>query len=374
MKRLMQFMMAICMAALATACANKNVGAPFSPTDLNSKVTSGEYVQKVDNFIVLLDDSSSMYADNKWQSKIEKAKLVATNMNDTIPASLKLQSGLRAFGPRQYSLADGSALQYGMTSYNQSGLGKAIKEFHCTGGLTPMSPAIDLSKADLSKTQGDIAVILISDGLENVDGPSTAAVKELKAKYQDRVCVYPILIGDDPTGRANMEAIAKSSGCGFATDEQKVGSASGMADFVEKVFLKKAPAVAKPAPAPAPMAVEPKCFTVDLKVEFDFDKANIKSQYYPELLKFGEFVRKHPHHTINLEGHTDGIGSEKYNLKLGQRRADAVRAFLLKHFSDIDSSRLTAISYGKTKPVASNKTKEGRQENRRVFATFTYQE
>ncbi len=59
-------------------------------------------------------------------------------------------------------------------------------------------------------------------------------------------------------------------------------------------------------------------------------------------------------------------------MKLAQRRANSVRAFLLKNFSDISPTRLTAIPYGESKPIASNDSKEGRQRNRRVFATFTY--
>lgn len=371
MRRVIQFVMAVVMGLLATACANKNVGVPFTATDLNTKVTSGDYVQKVDNFVVLFDDSASMYADKKWQSKVEKAKLVANNMNNTIP-NLKLQAGMRAFGPRQFSLADGSALQYGMTGYSRSGLGDAISAITGTGGLTPMSPAIDLSKSDLNSAKGDIAVILISDGLENVDGPSSATAKALKDKYKERICIYPILIGNDPQGRATMEGIAKISECGFASDEETVSTPTGMASFVEKVFLKKAEKVAQPAPAPAPIPVpEPKCFTVELKVEFDFDKSEIRPEYYKELLAFGDFVRKHNNHTVNLEGHTDNHGTDQYNMKLGQRRAEAVRAFLLKNFSDIDPARLTAISYGESKPLDSNESKDGRQKNRRVFATFT---
>lgn len=362
MKKLAYFMFAVFLGLLTTACAQKNITPPFTPVDLNSKVTSGEYVKKVDNFLVLFDDSRSMRVDRHWQSKVEQAKLVATNMNNTIP-TLDLQSGMRIFGPKQYSTADGSPLQYGMTGYTKAGLGDTINSITTTGNNTPLSRPIQLANADLANTKGDIAVILISDGMENVGPPSAKEAKALKAKYGERVCIYTILIGDDSEGRAVMESIAKASDCGFATDADAVGTPEGMAAFVEKVFLKKAPKVAEP-PAPQP-------FTVELKVEFDFDKSNIRPQYYKTLTEFGDFMREFPEHNVNLEGHTDSKGSDKYNMKLAQRRADSVRNFLLKHFKNIDPARLTAISNGESKPIDTNDTKEGRQRNRRVYATFT---
>jgi OOP family OmpA-OmpF porin len=373
MKKLTHMMIAVFMGLLATACAPKNIPPPFTPTDLNGKVSSHEYVRKVDNFIVVFDDTESMYLDRLWQSKLEKAKLVGNNMNNTIP-TLDLQAGMRVFGPRSYAMADGSPLQYGMTTYSKSGLADTINAVTTTGGNTPMTRAIELANADLANTKGDSAVILISDGEENIKVPAVEAVRALKEKYGDRVCVYPILIGDSPEGRVTLEQIAQAGGCGFATDEEALSTPDGMAAFVEKVFLKKGEPVAVVAPrmVPVPPVPEQKCFTVDLKVEFDFDKSFIRSEYFKTLTAFGDFMGKYPNHTVNLEGHTDNYGTDQYNMKLGQRRAESIRAFLLKYFTHIDPSRLTTVSHGEAQPLASNETTAGRQQNRRVFATFTY--
>lgn len=67
---------------------------------------------------------------------------------------------------------------------------------------------------------------------------------------------------------------------------------------------------------------------------------------------------------IRIEGHTDSVGSEAYNLKLSQKRADAVKAYLVAH--GIAASRLTTLGMGEAQPVASNNTAEGRYQNRRV--------
>lgn len=369
MKKMAKLISMLCMGLLATACAQNPPPVPFTPADLNSKVSSGDYVQKVDNFLVIFDDSESMYLDRHWESKLERAKVLTANMNNTIP-NLNLQAGLRGFGPKAFALTEGSALQYGMTSYSKSGLGDTVKAITTTGGNTPMAPTFELAKNDLAKTKGDIAVIVIGDGEENIKVPATAAATALKKTFGDRLCVYTILIGDSKAGAATMQDIAKTGGCGFATDEGSLSTPSGMADFVEKVFLKKAEKVAAPAP-PAPPIEERKCFTVELKVEFEFDKAVVRQQYYKTLTDFADFMRSYPDYKVNLEGHTCNLGSDAYNMKLGQRRAESVRAFILKHFKDIDPARLTAISYGEAKPLNGNSTKADREHNRRVFATFT---
>jgi len=71
-----------------------------------------------------------------------------------------------------------------------------------------------------------------------------------------------------------------------------------------------------------------------------------------------------PELNVEIQGHTDSIGSAAYNLNLSQRRADAVKAYLISQ--GVNASTLTAKGYGKTKPISSNETAEGRAQNRRV--------
>jgi OOP family OmpA-OmpF porin len=128
---------------------------------------------------------------------------------------------------------------------------------------------------------------------------------------------------------------------------------------------KPAPPVAPPPPPkPAPEKV---CMT--LKIEFDFDKYDIKPKYHNVIGKVAEFLKKYPKTNAVIEGHTDNRGSYKYNIKLSERRADSVRNYLVDKFG-IESERLSTKGYGYTKPIASNKTAEGRQKNRRVDAVI----
>jgi OOP family OmpA-OmpF porin len=80
-------------------------------------------------------------------------------------------------------------------------------------------------------------------------------------------------------------------------------------------------------------------------------------------------MKRFPQIKGTIEGHTDNIATAKYNVKLSQRRAAGVVKMLVEKFG-IDKSRLTAKGYGLTKPIADNKTAEGRQKNRRTMANF----
>ena len=110
---------------------------------------------------------------------------------------------------------------------------------------------------------------------------------------------------------------------------------------------------------------------ITLNVEFDTNKATIRKGSVQEIGNLAAVLKKYPDLKILIEGHTDNVGGAKPNEKLSQRRADAVRNYLVEKYG-IEASRLTAKGFGLTKPIASNATKEGRQKNRRVEAAAEY--
>lgn len=110
--------------------------------------------------------------------------------------------------------------------------------------------------------------------------------------------------------------------------------------------------------------------TIDLKIEFDVDKAVIKSAFFDQLKKVAVFMKVHPDTEAVIEGHTDSTASEKYNLGLSQRRAESVRMYLINELG-ISAQRLTAQGYGEGMPVADNDTDAGRQRNRRAVAVIS---
>ncbi len=102
-----------------------------------------------------------------------------------------------------------------------------------------------------------------------------------------------------------------------------------------------------------------------LHVLFEFDKATLTEADLKELQKAVAFVKKYPGSKIRLDGYTDAIGTDAYNMKLSERRATAVKDYLIKE-AGISSSKIIAVGHGEADPVADNKTPEGRAKNRRV--------
>ena len=103
-------------------------------------------------------------------------------------------------------------------------------------------------------------------------------------------------------------------------------------------------------------------------VYFQTNKAKILARSFPLLDNVVAVLKAHEKLVIQVEGHTDSQGNDAYNKSLSQRRAEAVVAYLIG--KGIDKARLVAEGFGEENPVASNKTKNGRAQNRRVVFTI----
>jgi outer membrane protein OmpA-like peptidoglycan-associated protein len=100
-------------------------------------------------------------------------------------------------------------------------------------------------------------------------------------------------------------------------------------------------------------------------IYFDTGKATIKPESYPVLDRVAEFLKANPDAIVEIQGHTDSVGSSSYNMSLSQARANSVKDYLVRYHG-IDPRRLIAVGYGETKPIGDNTTREGRAMNRRV--------
>jgi len=294
------------------------------------------------------------------------AKTVLSEMNGQI-CELGYKGGLYLFAPFQQVLPLGV---YDRAKF-AAALNTVKNDQEIFGRLTPMEAGINDLGAAVAGLQGKTVIIIATDGGANVGGDPVQAAKAIAAKLP-QACF--IVISVDPEGangkRVNDE-IAKITNCSTLVDaRQLAGNQANMQKFVKDVFCEDvAEKAAAPAPAPvvvppppAPKAVEKKI--VLRGINFDFDKSNIKPEFTPVLDEGVDILKANPDVKVVIGGHTDSIGTPEYNQKLSERRAQSVLDYFAK--KGIDKNRMKAVGYGEAKPIADNKTKEGRALNRRV--------
>ncbi len=353
-------------ALFIVGCAVRQPVQP-SPDFTPAMFNSNDYVSALDNFLIILDASSSMDDRYNGNKKFVTARGIVKHLSQTLP-ELDQNGGLRSFGHSPKVSDKLTVLFYGMEKYTQRGLNEKSGLISGAGGTSPMHTALTAAGEDLKTFPGKTAVVIISDGQEamGLKSPITlAAAQALKNQMGADLCFYPIFVGDDEKGMVLMEEIARIGKCGFVTKADNLTTGSGMGQFVQDVFLTKKPMVQAPAPAPkvtAPPAVE-KAWVVG-EAYFDFDKTIIKPAGFAFLDKVVGVLKSRPALFVKIQGHTDSIGTRKYNDVLSLGRAEAVKNYLIDE--GIDKNRLSCEGFAFTKPVASNKTAEGRAMNRRV--------
>ncbi len=335
----------------------------FTPTQFDSN----GYDSSVENFLIILDASSSMDDTYNGNKKFTVAREIVKRLGQTLP-ELGQNAGLRSFGHNQQVSDRSTVLFYGMETYTQKSLSEKSGLITAAGGTSPMHKALNKAGLDLNDFSGKTAIIIISDGQSalSLESPITLkAAQALKDQKGANICFYPIFVGDDKEGMVLMDAIARIGKCGFVTKADKLLTGSGMGKFVKDVFLTKKIMVKAPVITPkvvAPPIVE-KVWVVD-EAYFDFDKIIIKPAGVAYLDKVVNVLESRPDVFVRIQGHTDSIGTKTYNEALSLRRAGAVKTYLVDR--GIDKNRLSCEGFGFSKPVESNKTNKGRTLNRRV--------
>ncbi|UOA08115.1 OmpA family protein [Methylobacter sp. S3L5C] len=377
-------------ALILSGCASQPVSTfeTFQAQDLNGLLSSGQYVQKADNFFVINDSSSSMadeylgagYPAQPSPTKFSVEKEILNRINHTIP-DLKLTSSIRSFG-------FGDCLSWGFTQLNQAPasyskpvFGSGIDALTCASGGSPIASGIEGTTEDLSTTVGNIAVLILSDG-HDLDSDGVNELQTLKQKYGDRLCVYSVWVGnqEEQSGITLLNQLANISGCGFGTTADRISSSGNMANFVKSIFLKTGTPIAAdcstldsdadgvndcidkcPNTIPGAKVSILGCWIVDVK--FDNNKADIKPEYFQNLDNAAKRIQEHPELLIEVQGHTSKTGSFQHNMKLSERRALAVKNYLI---NGTHSTNITSRGYGWTQPIDTNETEAGRANNRRV--------
>lgn len=308
-------------------------------------------VPKVDNIIFFLDHSGSMgevYKGKKNLTKFVLAQVAMQAVNDQIP-DLKYNSGVYTFAPyKQYSA---------VAPYNKAAVRNAIApikwDFDLYGRQTPMGPGLASLDKVISGLSGRTAVIIFSDGYANRGINPVTEAKELVAKYGDRLCFMVVSVADTAYGLDILKKIAAASQCNcFITNEDLFSGKEAQDAFLRCGIYAE---------------VEDEII-VFRSIYFDFNKSKIKREFIPVLDEGVKIIKTKKFREVILEGHTDGIGSEAYNQRLSERRANAVKAYFVK--KGINAAEIRTIGYGKTRPVATNSTAAGRKLNRRLEIKF----
>jgi OOP family OmpA-OmpF porin len=287
---------------------------------------------------------------------------------------VKLTGGLRTFGHGYYLFSIFQTdLIYGMTAYSQDGLKGALCKIDLASGNTPMVKALNAAAGDLQGVAGRTALILVTDG-SPTDGDAVAAAEKLKKAMGDKLCIYAIQIGDDYAKKMLLEKIVKAGGCGFVANADKLAGCEPMTDFVERVLFDKCvkdtdgDGVCEEADAcpKTPRGAKVDAYGCWSMILFDYNKAVIKKSARPALDEVANVLTAvdNADAKIVIKGYADSTGSDRYNESLSNKRAQAVREYLMNR--GIKSSRLATKALGSTNPVAENTTAAGRAKNRRV--------
>ncbi len=436
-------MLAFVMVGSLLACAAPQVRQPetdFQAVDLSSELKDGYYIQKVQTFMIIMDASTSMGDKYVYDKKIDVAKRIVSRMNQTIPEGLELTAGFRKFIKKLWPLESDTVIERPIATYSREGIENAIWPVKISGASF-LDKALQEASEDLQGAQGNIAVIVVSDGMDV--GDPLKEVRAMKDGYGDRLCIHTVLVGNDAGGSLTLAQIADASGCGIKVNGDAIMSPEGMAEFVAKVFLYRdsdrdgvpdemddcpdtaygikvdergcaadsdgdgvpddldqcpdtpqgvqvddvgcpvdsdqdgvpddldqcpdtpqgvqVDDVGCPVPtAPVPTAPVPTASVV----HFDFDKWNIKPADDRTLDDFAAYLKDNPGARVEIAGHTDSTGTASYNMGLSERRANAVKQYLVRE--GVEDYRITTVGYGYSRPIGSNNTAAGRAQNRRA--------
>jgi OmpA-OmpF porin, OOP family len=339
---------------------------------------------KVDNFVLFVDQSGSMYmtywklsgketkaikgkaADTAKLLKEAVAKQILLDMNSMIP-ELSYKGALNLFAPFQEIQAP--------IVYNRAAFAAAIKMIKdsqaIVGRQTPMAKGlIELEQnAVLAGLSGKTAVIMLTDGMANIGADPVQEAKQLLDKYPN-VVVHVISFAQP--GVKDMSIAGK----GMDTkEEQKGADINKQIAQLGKGILVDASDLYKNPTAMQKFVMDVFCLeekVVEQKIvlrgiQFDLDKYNIKPEYQPILDEAVSSLKSKPDVKVVINGYTDSTGTPEYNMGLSERRAKAVFDYFVA--KGISASRLKTVGHGLNDPIASNATADGRALNRRVELT-----
>lgn len=310
----------------------------------------GRPLRMADNFFIIYDPSTTMTVPykNTGLTRIEAEKKIIRESNASLP-ELNWQAGLYPHWKGELWL-HGSPMAfkpyYRLQLYKKPDYAAAIEQLPVTPQSPPMLQAGLMKLEHLLGLAGRTQVFLFSDGkdstFEGLEPQPLDQARMLAAKYD--VCFNIVSSATGAKAKKLLDDIAAVNSCSQVIDFDTVYNRPE--HLLGKLYMDTSANGFK-------------------NILFDFDKSNIKPQFARELDKLGRHLQENPQDYVVLSGFTDSIGTEAYNIRLSQRRAESVRNYLHTRFG-INQENMLMYWYGYANPVASNKTAAGRQQNRRV--------
>jgi OOP family OmpA-OmpF porin len=290
-------------------------------------------------------------------------KKVLAAMNERIP-QLGYTAAMQVFNPNLTLIGPG---EYGR-SYYEKEIDKLPVDGKIYGNFTPLGTEIRTLDDIMGQFSGKTAIIILSDGKVN-KGEDPLKAASFIINEHTNVCFHTISFADEPAGEETLRNISKLTNCGTYADGKGLLAGGAVMDaYVGEVFYLEVPdrEIVVEEVITEVITVAPEAITMQ-GVYFDFDMYNIKSNYAPMLNLVYDKLAENPQSRAVVGGHTDSTGPAEYNQGLSERRANAVRDFLIE--KGIAADRIEAVGFGMTAPLVSNLTPEGRAVNRRVDIT-----
>jgi outer membrane protein OmpA-like peptidoglycan-associated protein len=327
---------------MLTGCVSVNLNElkklnPFE--DFNKKYTSDK-----DVFMMILDGSGSMNDKDRYGLvKMDAAKDIIKDISTKLDSS-KTNAGLVTFANGCYS----SKL---LVEPSNNDFNKIVRRTQTiqASGKTPLAAAIKKTGEIMENIDKRINIVILSDGEESCGGNPVYEANRLKNIFGDRLNIFVIGYSVNSTIEYQLKQLVAGKGVYFAAQD-----GNKLNDILDKITdelkIKNDNWISG---------------VYSFKINFNSGSSKVKKQYYPQIKELAAYL-KNNNYKVEIQGHTDSVGKEKYNQQLSERRAASVRKEILKQ--GINENRVYAVGYGELAPIASNKTKNGKFQNRRVEA------
>lgn len=336
MKNIMKILLIISVLLLGTGCI-KN---PYQTQKLKKTYTSDK-----DVLMFILDGSGSMGSlDNSGKIKMIAAKKMLKDISNQLD-NKKTNVSLIGFsnGCRSTKLLIEPSNNNLLHVVDVSSKIKA-------SGKTPLAQSIKTAGLVLKDIKKKVNIIIISDGEETCGGNPVYEAKRLKSVYGIDAKIYVVGYSVDYKTKYQLQSLAKAGNGSYYEARDANALNTIITNITDELNIKSDNWQGN---------------TYKFKINFDSSSAVLKDKYNEQVQKLAKYLIN-TNYSTEIQGHTDSIGNAKLNKKLSEKRAKAVAKRLIKF--GVPSNHVYSVGFGELAPIASNKTKKGRFENRRVEA------